>query len=89
MHVETNEANDVSGWPQVNRKIFRGALSGDPLLQHGLQMLTIFMNTENEFIVTEGFRIASGEQGASKNASYSTCANRCHRLGVRHDAFRG
>jgi hypothetical protein len=46
---------------QVNEKMPDGALLRTSLLRRGLQKLTMFMDTDNEFIVTAGVRIASGE----------------------------
>jgi hypothetical protein len=57
LHFETNEANDVSTTQQVNGKLPGSALRGRTRLQN----LTMFVSTDNEFIVTEESRIASRE----------------------------
>ena len=61
MHEKTNDANDVPTTKQVNRKMSEGALSRWPQPHGRLQKLTMFLNTDHEFIVTETSRTASGE----------------------------
>ncbi len=61
MHVETNDANDVSTTELVNGKILNRAGFRVSRLDPQLQKLTMFVSTDNEFIVTAGSRIASGE----------------------------